>query len=76
MIGQVTSEILDKLLAEINKKENIEKIQTKMIDPLIHHTLTQLYPYIIATSIIFILIFILSITILFLLLKFNWSKVV
>jgi hypothetical protein len=71
MIEKLTTDILNKFIVEIKKKENLSKIQNNVIDPLIHYTFSQLYPYILGTSIIFILIFILTLLILFFLMKLN-----
>lgn len=71
MIEKVTNEIINKIVLEIKKKENISKLQINVIDPLIHYTFSQLYPYILGTSIIFILIFILTLVILFFIMKLN-----
>ena len=71
MIEKITNEIIDKIVLEVKKKENISKLQVNIIDPLIHYTFSQLYPYILGASIIFILIFILTLIILFLIMKLN-----
>ena len=71
MIEKLTTDILNKFIIEIKKKENLSKIQNNVIDPLIHYTFSQLYPYILGTSIIFILIFILTLLILFFIMKLN-----
>ena len=71
MLEKVTNEIINKILLEIKKEENLSKLQMNIIDPLIHYTFSQLYPYILGTSIIFILIFILTLVILFLIMKMN-----
>ena len=71
MLEKVTNEIINKILIEIKKEENLSKLQMNIIDPLIHYTFSQLYPYILGTSIIFILIFILTLVILFLIMKLN-----
>lgn len=71
MIEKITNEIIDKIVLEVKKKENISKLQVNIIDPLIHYTFSQLYPDILGASIIFILIFILTLVILFLIMKLN-----
>lgn len=71
MLEKVTNDIINKILLEIKKEEHISKIQINVIDPLIHYTFSQLYPYILGTSIIFILIFVLTLVILFLIMKLN-----
>ena len=56
-INSLTNEILEKILLEIRKKENIEKIHENVIDPLVNYTFQKIYPYVIITSIIFLLTF-------------------
>ena len=45
MITKLTSEILDKILIEISKEQNMNKIHSKLIDPLIDYSFKRLYPY-------------------------------
>ena len=71
MIPKLTSELLEKIIEELKKPENMSKIHIGVVDPLIHYTFNRLYPYIIVSSIIFLLTFLLAITILLLILKFN-----
>ncbi len=73
MIPKLTSELLDKVIDELKKPENMSKIHLGVVDPLIHYTFNRLYPYIIVSSIIFLLTFLLAITILLLILKINIS---
>lgn len=71
MINKITSELLEKIIEEIKKPENMSKIQVSILDPLIHYTFNRLYPYIIVSSVIFLLTFLLAITILLLIIKTN-----
>ena len=71
MITKITSEVLEKIIEELRKPENMSKIHVGLVDPLIHYTFNRLYPYIIVSSVIFLLTFLLAITILLLILKFN-----
>ena len=73
MITKLTSELLEKIIEEIKRPENMTKIQLSIIDPLIRYSFKKLYPYILVSSIIFILTFLLAITILLLILKFNFG---
>ena len=68
-VSKFVTNIIDKLLIEIRKKENINKLEKNLIDPLIQYTFNKLYPYLVLISIIFILIFIFSSIILFLHIK-------
>jgi hypothetical protein len=71
MIQKLTSELLDKIIHEIRRDDNISKIQIGVVDPLIHYTFDRMYPYIIVSAIIFLLTFLLAITILLLILRSN-----
>ena len=71
MITKITSEVLEKIIEELRKPENMSKIHIGLVDPLIHYTFNRLYPYIIVSSVIFLLTFLLAITILLLILKFH-----
>jgi len=73
-LNKLTDEIIDKVVSEVSKQDNLKKIETKIIDPLIDYSFKRIYPYIVATAIVFILIIILSLIILLLLLsKLNKS---
>jgi hypothetical protein len=61
--------IIEKVIIEIEKKNNREKIEKKIIDPLIYYTFKRLYPYILLSSSIFVLTFIFALLILVLLVK-------
>lgn len=69
MLGKFTNELINKFIQEFNKDENQEQLKTKVIDPIVYYVLDKLYPYIFVTSIIFILLLLISLSILFLILK-------
>ena len=52
--------ILEKIIIEFKKDDNREKINNNIINPIIYYIFRQLYPYILATSIILFLTFILA----------------
>ncbi len=54
----IGSELLEKCIIEIKKQENMDKIHTNVLDPLIDYILERLYPYIMVTCIMFILMLI------------------
>ena len=58
MIEKISKDLLDKVCIELKKKENVDKLNECIINPLITHIFKQLYPYILATSIILFLTFI------------------
>lgn len=69
MISDVITDIIDKIIIEIKKKENITRIEKSLIDPLIQYAFYKLWPYLLIVSIIFLLTFVLSIIILLLQVK-------
>lgn len=54
----IGSELLEKCIIEIKKQENMDKIHNNVLDPLIDYILQRLYPYIMVTCIMFILMLI------------------
>ena len=68
-ISSITTEIIDLLSKEFKKEENQTKIRQEMIDPIIMYTFDRLYPYIATASVIFILTFLLAITVLVLIIR-------
>ena len=69
LINKLSLELSEYILKELNKKENLDKIKSNVINPLIDYTYHRLYPYILITSIIFFLTFIFALVILFLLIR-------
>jgi hypothetical protein len=51
----IGSELLEKCIIEIKKQENMDKIHINVLDPLIDYILQRLYPYIMVTCIMFLL---------------------
>lgn len=72
-ISKITKAILDKLKTEVQRDDNKAVFQAHVLDPIIHHALRRLYPYILVTSIIFFLTFVLAVAILFLVIQTNTS---
>ncbi len=70
-MNKIVEELTQYFLMEVKKEENINKMKVFVIDPLIEYTFKRLYPYILITSVIFFLTFLLAIIILFLILKSN-----
>jgi hypothetical protein len=62
------NEILDVFISEISKEETKKKISTYLIEPSMSYVFDRLYPYIMITSIIFILLFLMAIAIICMLL--------
>ena len=75
VIKQLTTDFINRFVDECKKPENSSKIKNNLIDPLIYYTFRRLYPYILTTSIIFFLTFILCVIILFFIIKLNFFNV-
>ena len=72
----IGNELLEKCIIEVKKKENMDKIQYNLMDPLIDYIIRRLYPYIMVSSIIFILILIFLILVFIMLFRSTglWSN--
>lgn len=68
-IKQLIIEILNKIKLELDNPEVNCKIKEEFTDPFIKFILNQLYPYLLTTSIIFILMFLCIISILVICIK-------
>ena len=64
MIEKFTNEILEKIIIEIKKKENLEKINDNIVEPMIYYLLKKIYPYIIFLVVLIIIIIFLLILLL------------
>lgn len=69
-IKKICIEVIDKCVLEFKKEHNVNKIKKEILDPSIKYIIHQLYPYIIATCIIFVLTFLFALTT-FVILIFN-----
>lgn len=69
IMNKLCLELAEHFIDEIKKEENVEKIKSNVVNPLIDYTFHRLYPYILVTSIIFFLTFILAVIILYLIMK-------
>jgi hypothetical protein len=65
------NEIIDICIRELSKDETKKKINTYIIEPSFTYIFDRLYPYIILTSIIFVLILLMAIIILIILFRNN-----
>jgi hypothetical protein len=70
-IVNLTKEALDVFITEAKKEKNMGQIKRNIMDPLIDYTFRKLYPYIVITSLLFLLTFILAICILYMLIRKN-----
>ena len=64
MIEKFTTEIIDKIVLEVKKKNNLEKISDNIIEPMIYYLLKKIYPYIIFLVILIVIIIFLLIILL------------
>ena len=69
LIKDLTSKLLEKSIQELKKEENMNKIQTEILNPLIYYTYKRIYPYFLITIVIFLLTFILALLIFIILVK-------
>tara|TARA_Y100000590_G_C15702959_1_gene1007467 strand:+ start:2184 stop:2399 length:216 start_codon:yes stop_codon:yes gene_type:complete len=69
ILSKLSSELSEYFIQEIKKEENVENLKENVINPLIDYTFHRLYPYILVTSVIFFLTFILAVIILYLIIK-------
>ena len=69
LVKKLTNQLLDRFINEINQPNNIKKIQINVVDPLVEYMFSRLYPYILVTTIIFFLTFLLALSIFFLMIK-------
>ena len=65
----LTNQLLEKIVKEIRKKENMDKIHGSIIDPLIQYTYNKISPYILMLFGVLILIFLIIVVILLLILQ-------
>ena len=57
-VSKIVQNLVNKCILEFKKKENLDRIHEDVIDPIIYHSLKRLYPYIILSSVIFVLTFV------------------
>jgi hypothetical protein len=70
----IISKILDNIVFEVKKEENMDRIKKNVIEPIIYNTMYQLYPYILVFVISMITLFVLVFTILFLNIKMCYKE--
>ena len=74
MISEITQKLLEKFVIEIKKPDNIVKIQSNIVDPVITYAYFKLYPYFVFIIILFLIIAVLLLTNFFILLKIFLTK--
>lgn len=73
-ISELVIRIVNQIIIEVKKPHNLDKIQLELLDPIVQYTFSRLYPYILATSVIFFTIFILAILIFVYILRLSKSS--
>ena len=68
-VNKISLELIEKFLQEVRKPEHLQIFEMHILQPIIRHTFEQLYPYILVTSIVFFLTFIMAVAILFLVIR-------
>ena len=66
-VEKICLDLIDLFIVEVKKDNNMDKIKLNVLNPCIDYLVKQFYPYIITTCIIFILTFVLAISILYIL---------
>jgi hypothetical protein len=69
MIDKLTKNLIDKIIIELNKKDNKEKLERKIISPILSNFTCKLFPYISLLFIMYSFNIILIISIIILILK-------
>ena len=69
MIDNLTTQIIEKVIIELDKKDNKDFIDNKFIRPLCDNISNKIHPYMLIIFISYIIILILIIWIMFLLIK-------
>ena len=68
-MNKLIYELIEAIIAELNEPSTKEKLNTELVQPLIQYLTRQLYPYLISTCVIIILMFICVISILIMLIQ-------
>ena len=69
MISKVTSDLLNSLIIEFKKEDNINNLKTNILNPIIYYIFWKIYPFFIILFIILLVILIIIIIMLVLLIK-------
>ncbi len=66
MLSEVTKQIIDNLITQLQADKNKHKLQKFVIDPAIKYILEKLFPYLIGCAVIFCLVILLTLVMIFL----------
>lgn len=70
--NKLLKEFINHIILEIKKEKNKERIKTYLLEPCICYIIDKIYPYVIITFIFFILIILISVSMLFLTIRTNY----
>jgi hypothetical protein len=73
--NNIINEVIDICIMEVSKDEMKQKINTYIIEPSFTYIFDRLYPYLILTSIIFVLILLMAIIIIIILIHNNKYRI-
>jgi hypothetical protein len=71
MLDKLTKDFINKIIMEINKRENKEKLKNEVINPIFSNFAERIYPYVSLLFIMYSLNLILIIIILILIIMYN-----
>ncbi len=74
MLADITRQLVDHLIEQIKKEENKLRLQQHLVDPTIKYILDKLFPYLVGGAVVFILIILLTLTIVFILASGKFTK--
>jgi len=69
LVNNITKQIIDNVIVEIKREENMDKIKLNIIDPIIHYSIERIYPFIIFSGAVFVLTLLVAIVILIILIR-------
>lgn len=69
MMSKITSELLDTLIQEYKREDNMDKIKYNLLNPIIHYIFWKIYPFFIILFVVLFIILIIIIIMLILLIK-------
>lgn len=69
MLPAVTKSLLEKVIVEVQKEDNMTKVKGHIVNPLLQYCYSRLYPYFLIITIVFMLTFILALLIFIILIR-------
>lgn len=73
-MNKLIYDLIDSIIQELNQPEIKDKINAELLQPIIQHITKQLYPYLITTCVIIVLMFICIIAIFIMMLQPIFKK--